>query len=40
MLYALILAGGWMIASKEIHFSMYYAEHFVFRNFRLFLHCL
>ena len=26
-------------ASEEIHFSMYYAEHFVLRNFRLFLHC-
>ena len=24
---------------KEIHFSVYYAEHFVLRNFRLFLHC-
>ena len=28
-----------LFASKEIHFSMYYPEHFVFRNFRLFLHC-
>ena len=25
--------------SEEIHLSMYYAEHFVLRNFRLFLHC-
>ena len=29
----------WLVASKEIHFSMCYAEKFVFRNFRLFLHC-
>ena len=26
-------------ASKIIHFSTYYAQHFVLRNFGLFLHC-
>ena len=27
------------VVSKEIHFSWYYVEQFIFRNFRLFLHC-
>ena len=26
-------------ASEDLHFSMYYAEHFILRHFRLFLHC-
>ena len=31
--------GNVSVASEVICFSMYYAEHFVFRNVRLFLHC-